>query len=333
MKRRQSGIEDLEEAEIVIERGELKQAKTKKKKQESWQRVIIVHNPRSSQAGRVEREMIDPARKLKGCVVGRYAVQATNVSANAKRLAKLLTDGDLVVSAGGDGTATIAMNGAMLSGRKVALAVLPYGNFNDMARTFRVKDLKQAVNGKAVEVWPLEVMVNGKHWRYAMCYATAGMCAESAEIFDGARVRSGLQSGRGGLVFSLFELFKWWLKNRKRKFLGDFKLNGRKVQGMTDYFAVNGRYMAKVMEMPKSYQKAESFQSAAVKMSGLFAAIGFVGRAMMGRAKLVETDGDCLEFEKPRKVEIQAEGEYEKFEEVAKIEVRKAKRSIQVVRG
>lgn len=297
-------------------------------------RVIVVYNPRSSQAGLVEMEVIDPARKLRGRVVGKFAVQPTNVDDNAKNLAKILLDGDRVVSAGGDGTATIALNGVMRSGKDVSLAVLPYGNFNDMARLFRVRNFAKAVAGEAVEAWPLEVSVNGKLWRYAMCYASVGMMAESAEVFDNAGVRKKLRAGRGRMVLSLFAMFKWWLKHRKKRFLSKFSLNGHKIEGkMTDYLAVNGKTVAKILKMKASYKKEQVFYGKTLKLSGFFRATWFFILGMSGKMKMTETSGDTLEFATPARVQVQAEGEYEKIEGVLKIEMKKAGKSMKMVRG
>ena len=87
-------------------------------------RIVVVYNPRSSKAVRVEREVLD---KLKddGRDFDAYKVRKTSVNDNAKRLANFLQHGDIIIVAGGDGTATIGLNGVALSKKKVKLAVLP----------------------------------------------------------------------------------------------------------------------------------------------------------------------------------------------------------------
>ena len=54
---------------------------------------------------------------------------ATDVDDNAEKLAACLMDGDILVTLGGDGTATIGVNAAFLSGKKVRYYTLPFGNF------------------------------------------------------------------------------------------------------------------------------------------------------------------------------------------------------------
>ena len=94
-------------------------------------RLVLVYNPRSSHFLQVKEGVIEPLRGLKGWMLGKFEVADTDVDDNARRLARILEDGDLVVAAGGDGTANIAVNGIMLSGRNgVRLGVLGYGNFN-----------------------------------------------------------------------------------------------------------------------------------------------------------------------------------------------------------
>ena len=78
-------------------------------------RLILVLNPRSSQYAAVTREILEPARKLKGWTVGKFELDLGDVDENAVRLAGILQDGDLVVAAGGDGTASVAVNGVMMA--------------------------------------------------------------------------------------------------------------------------------------------------------------------------------------------------------------------------
>lgn len=167
-------------------------------------KLIVAYNPRSSKAKAVEQEVLGPSRKLEGWLVGKYQVKPTDVDDNAKELAKILNDGDLVIAAGGDGTAVIATNGVMLSGKDVTLGVLGYGNFNDMARMLGAKRaveyggeyvggvteiVQKFTDGKVREIYPLEVKVDGEHWRYVPCYVTLGLFAESVAVFDDEKVR------------------------------------------------------------------------------------------------------------------------------------------------
>lgn len=207
--------------------------------QRMLKKLIVVYNPRSSKHAAVAQEVLAPARKLSGWLVGKYEVKEAGLGENADGLAKILNDGDLVIAAGGDGTATMAANGVMRSGKDVALGVLGYGNFNDLARMLKAK---RAVDyggeyvggvteivaryeaGKVKEIYPLEAVVDGKHWRYAPCYLSLGLFAESTAVFDEPKVRAKLKTGKKRMFFSIFTLAKWYFRNRKREFLPEGRL-------------------------------------------------------------------------------------------------------------
>jgi diacylglycerol kinase family enzyme len=305
-------------------------------------RLMIVYNPRSSQFGRVNDEVLAESRRLKGWVVGKFEVVDTNVDDNAAKLAKLLNNDDLVVAAGGDGTATIALNGIMSSKAKdVKLGVLGYGNFNDMARTLDVKGLRELlgivderIDGKVVDAWALECLVDGKHWRWGMGYFTIGLFAEACAVFDQKDARRELRTGRRGMFYSVWLLKRWYMKHRKCCVLGDFRMkrNGKEVkfEGMTDYVAVNGMSMAKVMRGGKWFLGADKFLSETRNLRGLWSLFRLMWKSVFRQVPGEETQGDVLTFDKTTEVMIQAEGEYRKFE-AKTVEVRKATKPIKVV--
>ena len=140
-------------------------------------RLVLVLNPRSTQAKRAEVEILKPLNRfifeeklVSNVTTFRYEVQPTHVDDNAKKLASCLLDGDIILVVGGDGTASIGVNGAILSGKKVKFYSIPYGNFNDIARTLQ--------RARGQKVYAMDALVNGKHFRYALCYFTAGMLAD-----------------------------------------------------------------------------------------------------------------------------------------------------------
>lgn len=197
-------------------------------------KLVIVYNPNSSHHRAIEQEVLAPARKISGWLVGKYEVEMLDVGGNADKLAKIVDDGDLVIVAGGDGTATLAANGVMRSGKDATLGVLGYGNFNDFARMLGAKravkygdeyvggvtEIVERFNqGKVTEIYPLEATVDGKHWRYAPCYLTVGMFAASTAMFDEPEMREKLKSGKKTMGFSLWKLVGWYFRKRKQEFL------------------------------------------------------------------------------------------------------------------
>lgn len=272
-------------------------------------------------------------RNLNGYMIGKYEIQRIGVDKNVEQFAKLVEDGDLVLSVGGDATGVIAANGVLKSGKDATLAVLPYGNFNDLARTLGTKKLEDVLGGKTRKMWPLEILVDGKHYRYATCYTTIGMTAEAVELFDDSKVRKGLQKGHKSSWRSYILLTKWYFKNRHKKvFLPEFKLNGVPIHKKTsDYAAVNGRRMCRVMKGNDSFLSAKKFRHMTGKLVNLWNLTVLMTRSILRKVPGRDTTGDVLEFVKPSTVEVQAEGEYQVFTNVSKIEIKKSEKPLKVI--
>lgn len=301
--------------------------------------MLVVYNPRSSRNELIREEVLDEARRQRGWMVGRFEVKSPSLTENAEKLARLMDDGDLVVVAGGDGTASMVVNSALLSGRDVTLGVLGYGNFNDMGRmldrgkrTSFEAVVRSFEEGEIVDLWPLDIIVNESHWRYAMCYVTMGMFAESTRVFDDEKVRGKLQKGRHDMWVSLVALAKWYLKNHKRVFLPDFTINGELQHKKTDYIAVNSPTMARILKGGDWSEDNVSFGRTVERLGGWWRLMNFMRHGMFGGMKLTEIDGDTLEFQNEASIEIHAEGEYERLDGVRKIGVKKSERSLKMVK-
>lgn len=304
-------------------------------------KMILVYNPKSSYFRGIEREVLSRVRELKGWMVGKYEIIEDDVEVNATRLKRLITDDTLVLAAGGDGTASVAINAMMTSlAEGVRLGVLSYGNFNDTARSLGSLKLdeiiRRAERGSGTEVWPLECMINQKHWRYGMSYFTVGMFAEACAVFDHPKTRKVLQKGKRHLLFSLMVLARWWLKQRKRKFLPDFCLGnssdefvGRK--GYSDYMAINGATVARIMRGGRWFKNKQYFLSETGQMTRFFKLVPMMLKSIFKRVPGVESDYDCLAFAEPARVMVQAEGEYKMMSGVERIEIRKAGRALKVI--
>ncbi len=301
-------------------------------------RLFIVYNPRSSHYAQVKKDIIEKLKGLKGVMIGKFEVAPTNVDDNAKRLAKVLSSGDLVIAAGGDGTANIAVNGIMLSrAQNVKFGVIGYGNFNDVARTFGGLKLEDILRGRVRRVYPLECKINGKHWRFGMCYFTLGMFAEACACFDAPKTRKTLRKGGRKTIFSLMTLTKWWLKNRRRKFLpdsfalGDSSEDFADCKKVSDYMAVNGRSVAKIMKGSDWYLKEGAFLSMTGQMTKFRKLVPMMMKSVLRRIPGEESDYDCLVFPEATKVMIQAEGEYKMISGVRTVEIMKVGKPLLVV--
>ena len=297
--------------------------------------IIVVYNPNSSRYVDVEEKVLNRVKTLNGYFVEEYQVKKTVLETNVENLAKILRDGDLVISAGGDATGVIAANGAIRSGKDVTLAVLPYGNFNDLACTLGTKNIDDVLGEKAKEVkyYPLEIYVDGEIFRYATCYVTIGMMAESVYIYDQPDMRKKLKKRFGRDVSSYTMLVKWYLNNRyKKQFLPEFRLNGEKQDTRaSDYIAMNGGAMARVMKGGKDYLDKRKFREEVERLPSLWRLAKLMCKSILIRIPGKETDGDVLEFMEPATVELQAEGEHRAFKNIKRIEIRKGDKWLKVI--
>ena len=300
-------------------------------------RLLVVYNPRSSRYADVKRGVLDKVRDLSGYMVGKYEVENTDVDKNAVKFAKILKDGDTVVAAGGDATAVIAVNAIMQSEKDVTLAVLPYGNFNDLARTLKTRNLEEILAEKVQvkKYYPLEIRVDGKFIRYATCYVTIGMTAEAVKLYDEAKMRKVLKKSTGRYIGSYTHLMGWYFKNRRKKqFIPEFKLNGVLQHKKTsDYAAVNGRSMARVMKGGEDYLKSRVFRSETDRLTSFWRLFKLMTKSVFVRIPGSETTGDTLEFVESGQVEMQAEGESLVFKDMKKIEIRKAEKWLKVIQN
>ena len=111
-------------------------------------------------------------------------------------------------------------------------------------------------------------------------------------------------------------------------------MNGKKQSDKTsDYAAVNGRYMARVMKGREDYLDAQIFRSVTGRLTGFWRLFKLMTVSIINRVPGKERTRDVLRFMNPATVEIQAEGESEVFEKVEKIEVRKADKCFKAIRS
>ena len=262
-------------------------------------RVILVCNCKSTGHKRVEKEVVKPLREFilrqKGMTFLRFDVESPTLEENAERLSKLIMSGDVVLTAGGDGTAGIGVNGIMQSGKDAKFYVIPYGNFNDIIQILRPNSGKK--------VYPIEALVDGKHFRYALAYFTIGMMAESTKIFDDEKVRRKLRKSKFNLIFSLKTLLMWFFVNRKKDYI---TIDGQKY---SDILVVNGKNVARLMK-GGDYYLGENFLYTEQRLNNLFAMVFFMLQAMFSGIPGKKLKNKTIHFEEKQRIFIQSEGEY-----------------------
>lgn len=312
-------------------------------------RLVLVTNPRSTQAKNVEKEILRPfyeyvfgLKKIEQLSILKYEVLPTDIDDNAKRLARLIRDNDIVATIGGDGTASIGVNAVIISGKEVKYYTIPYGNFNDIAQTVK--------KARGQEVFVLEAIINEKHFRYSLNYFTMGMLAESTKLFDEKRVRERLRARNRNLVFSLWELFKWYLRNRRRIFLPklDYEMNNQEIERShmdrkkkarrnekrSDLIVLNGATMARIIRGGNFYKMKKMFLVEIRDLSSFLEIVWFMIRGVIWGVDGAKIENLVVNFygnEKQRMVEIQSEGEYKRIENVEKIEFKKHKDPLQIL--
>ena len=305
------------------------------------QRLLLVYNPHSSNYVRVKDEVISRASKIKGYMIGKFTIKKAPFEENVKALKKVLRDGDIVIAAGGDATAAVTANAILESKKDVTLGVLPYGNFNDLARTLGTMkyndifgDQNRLFEG-SIKLYPLDIIVDGKHWRYATCYVTAGMTAEAVELFDEPKFRKYMQKGHKSSWRSYLKLAEWYFKNRHKKvFIPPFTLNGKPTKkGISDYCALSGRSMCRVMKGGDDYLKPKVFRSENCRLINFWRLAKLMTISIFKRTPGTETTSDLLEFLEPATIELQAEGEYKIFRNVKTILIKKPDQYIKVIHG
>ena len=298
-------------------------------------RLILVYNPNSTNYKRVKKEVLDQKSELfKGYNLDEYTIKKIGFDNNIKNLTKALRNGDTVLSLGGDATAAIAANAILYSNKDATLAVLPYGNFNDLARTLNTMSLSNLnLNSKSVKLYPLEIYVDNNFWRYATCYVTIGMTAEAVELFDAPKFRKYMQKGHKSSWRSYLALAEWYFKNRHKKiFLPEFTINGKEtIKKASDYCALSGKSMCRVMKGGEDFKKPKVFRSKALKTVSFPRLTSLMLKSILFRTPGDETKGDTLEFKEKATVELQAEGEYQIFQDVKTIEIKKGTKCLKVI--
>ena len=282
-------------------------------------RVILVCNCKSTGHKRVEKEVVKPLREFilqqKGMTFLRFDVESPTLEENVERLSKLIMNGDVVLTAGGDGTAGIGVNGIMQSGKAAKFYVIPYGNFNDIIQILRPNSGKK--------VYPIEALMDGKHFRYALAYFTIGMMAESTKIFDDEKVRRKLRKSKFNLIFSLKTLLMWFFVNHKKDYI---TVDGQKY---SDILVVNGKNVARLMKGGE-YYLGENFLYTEQRLNNLFAMVFFMLQAMFSGIPGKKLKEKMIRFEEKQRIFIQSEGEYKDLV-VQEISFLKSKKSIEIL--
>ena len=295
--------------------------------------LILVINPRSSGFELIREKILpflDKSHFEKGSFKT-FEIQPTSPMENAEELARGLKNGDIILVAGGDGTAHIAANAAAISGRKkLKIKFTGFGNFNDYAHSFSKNSGKAAI----------ELKINGKFFRYAPLYATIGLTAEMAEIFEGRRIRKVLKKVHNRnirLIFSLLAATRFYFKNCRKHILKiseistDKKEFSKKPNRVTDIVFMNGPRMARIMRSSINKKDSENFGFGVLDSARLFRNSPFLIKGAFGKIPLKRAKSAKIIFQKPQNITIQVEGEVCKIKKVETIEAKLSDKKIEIL--
>ena len=310
--------------------------------------LILVINPRSSGFELIREKILpflDKAHFEKGSFKT-FEIQPTSPMENAEELARGLKNGDIILVAGGDGTAHIAANAAAISGRKkLKIKFTGFGNFNDYAHSFSKNSGKAAIEAfetlkVQAEIRPIELKINGKFFRYAPLYATIGLTAEMAEIFEGRRIRKVLKKVHNRnirLIFSLLAATRFYFKNCRKHILKiseistDKKEFSKKPNRITDVVFMNGPRMARIMRSSINKKDSENFGFGVLDSARLFRNSPFLIKGTFGKIPLKRAKSAKIIFQKPQNITIQVEGEVCKIKKVETIEAKLSDKKIEIL--
>jgi diacylglycerol kinase family enzyme len=294
-------------------------------------RVVFVSNPRSSKHRKVQERVLGPLRAIT-TDLEEYEVVRTTFEDNVEKISRLLKNDDLVIATGGDGTVAIVCNAVLASRSKnLQIGVLGYGNFNDLARYVSGPDphVQQILaTKKTLDFYPIEVAVNGEHFRYAFMYADIGLVAGAVNEFEKDKKRRHLQRGlTSNQLFSLLSIAPYYFRNRRRYQLPESSLE---MPGATDFFAVNGSRMAKFQIGGGFAENKREFGVATLDTSTVLKNAGFVIESVRGAMPLESVSTKTIEFTKPVSLDFQADGEYRKLSHVKTISFAKSSKSVRL---
>lgn len=276
----------------------------------SERRLIVVHNPHSTRANKVQRDVLNRLHDTR-ILFDEFVPQSTATEDNIADMRDVLRNGDTILSAAGDGTAMQVANAVLRNEHHDSqIGFLGYGNFNDLSRDQR--DPVKLLEGTPVPLYPLTIDVNGQYWRDAPGYLTIGFTAIAAAQFGSTTSRERQQNLPENLklLASLGQLGTTYFQERHRM-LPPFHTSESLIvqRAVTDILAVNSPRVGRVIRA-KDYSAGDDFGFRTADISTIPKNLPFGAQALLHRAPAEALDDIAVHFEQPVSVPIQSEGEF-----------------------
>lgn len=195
------------------------------------------------------------------------------------------------------------------------LGMLPYGNFNDLARTYGLvpEMLIHPDSLSSVNLYPLTVTADESYCRDALAYATVGWTARAAQGFSEQASRESITNTPDTikLTRSLWQLAIHYFAHRD-EYLPAFHTSKSEIiqRAVTDVLAVNNPVMGRIIRSDMPYGSiANIFGYTELDVSSLTKNIPFGLKAISGYTPLDPIEKIALEFTEPLTLHVQSEGE------------------------
>lgn len=290
------------------------------------ERLVVVTNPNSTQNNDVEQDVLLPLRH-RGVSFVHHETSSPDTATNTDDLREVLQSGDTVIVTGGDGTKMQAANAALAANlENVQFAMLPYGNYNDLAtRNLSIDDIISG-NVERYTVHPLSIEVNGTFERWAPSYATLGFTALLAETFSQPATREKL-TGHTAVhrkLGNLAELGAGYFAHRDTK-LPPFRTSKslHVHRAVTDVLLLNSKKAGGIIRSHDAYGALPYFGYREADVSTIMKNIPFGLAALAGRAPASRVSEMRIIFEHATSVPFQSEGEFKLLDNVSDIFVYK----------
>lgn len=293
------------------------------------ERLVVIHNPNSTHGREVQSQILgrldDAAIRYE-----RIASVSPYYDDNVEVFADALREGDRAIIAAGDGTASQAVAGALVSGHDaIEVGFEPYGNFNDLAAGYNGSErpidpvLLARPDAHISSAKPIRIDCNDQPWRYALGYATVGWTATATGLFMEGDFRDSLKQQHKHLVTarSFAGLFGEYLRRRHDMALPQFILNDvREFQTRTtDIVALNTRRMGRVIRLHAARPDSDEFTFATLDVSSLYRNRVFLAKAALGAMPGDSASSQRIVFSEPADIPIQTEGEFAELHDVTRL--------------
>lgn len=241
-----------------------------------YERLLIITNEHSSHARAIQRQIqrVDlPAE---------YIVTSLDTERTQEELYDKVREDDVIVAAGGDGTAHQVGN-MLLSeeGRERGVNRYPFvpvrgGNANDIATMINGRaSVRTIVNrGQAIELNPLQVQVeqgDNQDTRYALGYFSVGGTAAASQKLDELKHTANMATRLSGVQFAREAVTSWLTVADTSREIYAAQQNAEQLP-VTDYLFMRGDRIAKIGR-PHANLTLPKFEAVAMQSHGKFDAL------------------------------------------------------------